>query len=88
MKLNKTLNIVLILGILIALSSCANSASTATTIAGFWNGLWHGIILPFSFIISLFDPSISIYASVNSGSWYDLGFVIGAGSHLSIIKRK
>ena len=46
---------------------------------GFWSGLWHGIISPFSFVGSLFSDSIALYAVNNTGEWYDLGFVLGAG---------
>lgn len=46
--------------------------------AGFWVGLWHGIIMPFTFIVSLFNPDIGIYESNNNGNWYNFGFVIGA----------
>ena len=46
---------------------------------GFFGGLWHGTIAPFSFIGSLFSDSIAIYAVNNNGGWYDFGFVIGAG---------
>ena len=49
------------------------------TLAGFWLGLWHGIIAPITFIISLFTDNVSIYAVNNSGGWYDFGFVLGAG---------
>jgi hypothetical protein len=47
--------------------------------AGFWPGLWHGIISPVTFIISLFNDKVSIYEVHNSGNWYDFGFVLGAG---------
>jgi hypothetical protein len=47
---------------------------------GFWGGLWHGIILPFSWIGSLFSDNIAIYAYNNNGGWYDFGFVLGTGS--------
>lgn len=46
---------------------------------GFWSGLWHGIILPLSWIGSLFSDSIAIYAYDNNGGWYDFGFVLGVG---------
>ena len=45
----------------------------------FWGGLWHGIIAPFSFIGSLFMEDVAMYALNNNGSWYDFGFVLGAG---------
>ena len=46
---------------------------------GFWSGLWHGMIVPFSWIGSLFSDDIAIYAYNNSGGWYDFGFVLGIG---------
>jgi len=50
--------------------------------AGFLAGLWHGLILPITFIISLFSTSVRIYETNNSGRWYDFGFLIGATSSL------
>ena len=50
--------------------------------AGFLAGLWHGLILPFTFIISLFDSDVRIYEINNSGLWYDFGFILGASSSL------
>ena len=47
--------------------------------AGFLKGLWHGIIAPVTFIISLFTENINMYEVHNNGGWYDFGFVIGAG---------
>lgn len=46
--------------------------------AGFWSGLWHGLIAPFSFVMSLFSDRIAMYAINNNGGWYDFGFVLGA----------
>jgi hypothetical protein len=48
-------------------------------LAGFWLGLWQGIISPITFVISLFRDSVSIYEIHNNGNWYDFGFVLGAG---------
>jgi hypothetical protein len=48
-------------------------------IAGFWLGLWHGIISPVTFVISLFKDSVSFYEVHNDGNWYNFGFVVGAG---------
>jgi hypothetical protein len=48
-------------------------------VAGFWLGLWHGVIAPVTFVISLFADSVSVYEVHNSGNWYDFGFVFGAG---------
>jgi hypothetical protein len=46
-------------------------------VAGFWMGLWHGFILLFTFIISLFNDSVRVYDVHNSGHLYDLGFIMG-----------
>lgn len=46
---------------------------------GFWGGLWHGIIVPFAFIVSLLSDNVAMYAVNNNGGWYDFGFVLGAG---------
>ena len=46
--------------------------------AGFPAGLWHGLIFPITFIISLFNSGVRIYEKNNSGRRYDFGFWIGA----------
>jgi hypothetical protein len=45
--------------------------------AGFWVGLWHGIIAPVTFIVSLFVDGVSIYETNNNGRWYEFGFMLG-----------
>ena len=69
---------------LFALSGCADTVSFAeaatTDTVGFWHGIWHGMILPFAWLVSLFDSDVSIYAIYNNGGWYDWGFVIGIGA--------
>lgn len=50
--------------------------------AGFWAGVWHGLIAPIVLIISLFNPNVRIYETNNNGIMYDLGFVIGASGSL------
>ncbi len=72
--------IVLMLTVLVA--GCAESNQQQGTsgrdgVAGFWPGLWHGLILPVSFIISLFNNSYNIYEIHNNGNWYNFGFVFG-----------
>ena len=66
----------------LVLSACApgeNPAVTGDGGAGFWLGLWHGIIAPLTFFISLFTDGVNVYEVNNSGNWYDFGFVLGAG---------
>jgi hypothetical protein len=47
------------------------------TPAGFWAGLWHGLISPITFLVSLLSPNVRIYETNNRGRWYDFGFIIG-----------
>ena len=68
-----------------ALSSCAHQpSSSAHNSPGFVSGLLHGFLVIFSFIGSLFSD-VRIYAFPNSGRWYDLGFLIGAGMCLGAV---
>ena len=71
---------------LLILAACAagpnsgvNTPGTGGFIAGFWLGLWHGIISPVTFIISLFSNNVNFYEVHNNGGWYNFGFVLGAG---------
>lgn len=79
--------------LLLIISSCVPGGGTYSPDhpAGFFSGVWHGWIAPFSLILGLFNPSITIYESFNSGWWYDFGFYIsiiaGFGS-LQLIRRK
>jgi hypothetical protein len=64
----------------LALPACApgpNEFVQTGSAAGFWYGLWHGIIAPVTFVISLFNHDVGIYEVHNVGRWYDLGFVLG-----------
>jgi hypothetical protein len=77
---------VLMLGLAAVLTACApglnpevGTAVEGAASAGFWLGLWHGIIAPVTFIISLFTDNVSLYEVHNNGNWYDFGFVLGAG---------
>jgi hypothetical protein len=45
--------------------------------AGFWQGLWHGVIAPVTFIISLFNKNVQMYEVHNTGNWYNFGFLLG-----------
>ncbi|MCK4704630.1 MAG: hypothetical protein KAT90_04040 [Gammaproteobacteria bacterium] len=73
------------------LASCAagDIQFTSESPAGFWFGLWHGVISFISLIIHLFNDSVSVYELNNTGGWYDFGFLLGViciwggGSHMS-----
>ncbi len=75
--------------LLLVLSACVAGPNTSVDVpssdgdlAGFFTGLWQGIIIPVTFVISLFTENVSIYETHNSGGWYDFGFVLGAGIFL------
>jgi hypothetical protein len=79
------------------LSSCAPGPNQLAKqpnpegkVAGFWLGVWHGLIAPITFIVSIFSNKVNIYDVHNSGNWYNFGFVLGAGLFLSggILGRK
>jgi len=43
--------------------------------AGFWAGIWHGILAPVVFFISLFNSDVSIY-EMNHKRSYNIGFIL------------
>ena len=47
------------------------------TVAGFWLGVWQGLIAPFVLVASLFKSGLNIYEVHNTGSWYNFGYVFG-----------
>ena len=77
--------------LVLLLMSCTagNEQFTTETPAGFWYGLWHGIIAFISLIIHLFNDAVMVYEKNNTGGWYDFGFLLGVifiwggGTHIS-----
>ncbi len=69
--------------LLLGLAGCVAGPNTAQSVAvnvapGFWFGLWHGIIMPVTFVLTLLDPgTMHFYEVANNGGWYNLGFVFG-----------
>jgi hypothetical protein len=81
----------------LAVSGCAaGNARFAAEPAGFWAGLWHGLICLVTFIIGLFTDKVQMYEANNVGGWYNFGFLIGVacffggswGSHRKQKRRK
>jgi hypothetical protein len=69
---------------ILVLAGCAPGPNPAVDVpdnqgksAGFWSGLWQGIISPVTFFISLFTDNVNIYEVYNNGNWYDFGFMFG-----------
>jgi hypothetical protein len=82
----------------LVLTACAPGANDAAAsgreAAGFWLGLWHGLITPVTFLISLFNDNVNLYEVHNNGNWYNFGFVaglsivFGSGSRASAPTRR
>ena len=82
--MKRAIPIISILIILIILVGCApgyneltDSVDQEGEVAGFWLGLWQGIIAPVTFIISLFSDKVDMYEVHNNGGWYNFGFLLG-----------
>jgi hypothetical protein len=77
--------VLLAVALAVVLAACSAGANPEVgsphvdgDVAGFWMGLWHGLIAPITFIISLFRDSVNVYEVHNNGNWYDFGFMFGA----------
>ncbi len=77
--------VIILIGIMVLLSACAagpnelrNTPDEDGEVAGFWKGIWHGLISPITFVISLFSKSVYVYEVHNNGGWYNFGFLMGA----------
>jgi hypothetical protein len=68
----------LIIFLLVSVSCAPGNQKFEEKSAGFWAGLWHGLICVVTFIISLFTDSVRMYEVNNTGNWYNLGFLLGA----------
>ena len=85
---------------MLAISGCAagpnelvNIPDDEGEVTGFWQGLWHGFISPFTFLISLFSDTVHVYEVHNNGGWYNFGFTFGAsiffgGSRRGVARRR
>ena len=75
---SRGLAIILLLALVLSLASCATqTVPSVHRPPGFLMGLLHGFISLFSLLGSLFFDT-RIYGFPNSGSGYDVGFVLGA----------
>lgn len=94
LKWRKKMRILSSLGILLVVvlifSSCAPGPNSFEKTPdkegetdGFFMGIWHGLIAPITFIVSLFSKNVHFYEVHNTGAWYNFGFVLGAGLFLS-----
>ena len=83
--------LLILIPLLLLLTSCAagDAQFTSESPAGFWFGLWHGVISFISMIIHIFNDNVTVYEINNTGGWYDFGFLFGViciwggGSHMT-----
>ena len=88
MSRRQTVHAVLIVAAVLVLAACAAGPNPVAQAhqpdaAGFWLGLWHGLISPVTFVISLFNHNVNIYEVNNNGNWYDFGFMVGIATVFS-----
>jgi hypothetical protein len=75
------------------LASClpGDGKNTPDTPAGFFMGVWHGVVAPVSIVVQIFKPAIRVYEANNTGFWYDFGFWLalssGAGGGVAASRR-
>jgi hypothetical protein len=69
----------MVVPLILLLTSCSagNARFTQEAPAGFWWGLWHGIISVISLMIHIFNEHVVVYEIDNTGGWYDFGFLLG-----------
>jgi hypothetical protein len=81
--MKRTLFVVLLLGVIFLLASCADREIVDACLKGhkysFFGGFWHGLIAPFDLIAMLFKDNVTVFAQNNDGFWYSFGFILGSG---------
>ncbi len=82
--MKKALMLAMAMVVLVAMAGCApgpnqlaGSPDEEGELAGFWKGLWHGLITPITFIVSLFSDGVHMYEVHNNGNWYNFGYLLG-----------
>ena len=76
--------------LIVFLLGCFPSDIPKSNPAGFFSGVWHGWIAPFSLIASIFSNA-RIYETNNTGFFYDLGFymaIISGFGGLTFSRKK
>jgi len=98
---SRPVRLAVLAALLLTLAACAAGPNEATGAgapdsAGFWLGLWQGLISPITFLVSLFNENVNIYEVRNNGNWYNFGFMLGvalafsgpAGSRNAVRSRR
>ena len=76
--MHKTLRVSAVVVPLLLLAACGfvGVPTAGSDPPGFFAGVWHGLLAPWTLILRLF-LDIKMYAVPNTGWFYDLGFLIG-----------
>jgi hypothetical protein len=69
--------LVILAGCVAGPNAMVNTPNEEGRIAGCWQGLWHGVIAPVTFVISLFSDKVQVFETHNNGNWYVFGFLLG-----------
>lgn len=93
MKQTNVLFTITLLVVLTGLAGCfpVDGGRPVDDRAGFLMGIWHGWIAPLSLIVGIFDHTVRVYETTNTGWWYDLGFymaIISGFGGLSLIRKR
>ena len=77
MNIQKLICLLLLIAIITIVGCVPGDGNhTADEPAGFFWGVWHGLIAPISLIWGLFNSEIRLYEPQNTGWAYDLGFYL------------
>lgn len=76
-----------------SLTGCipGDGANSPAHLAGFFSGVWHGWIAPFSLIYSIFNKNTGIYEIYNNGFLYNFGYymaIISGFGGLAFSRKK
>jgi len=77
--------LILLIALPVLLTGCApgDGRYDADNPAGFFWGLWHGVIAWITFFMGVFTGGrYTIYEAVNTGWAYNLGFLLGIGAEI------
>lgn len=66
--------------LLLTACTAGDAQFTAQDPAGFFYGLWHGVISFITLIVHIFNNGVMVYETTNTGGWYDFGFLVGVTS--------
>lgn len=79
MLLNKKFKLLCVVALVLITSSCAHhfQQEDFADPYGFFAGIWHGLIVVFSFIGWIFLDDVYIIGEPNTGLMYYIGFALG-----------